>query len=165
MKKISWTLGIILLFIGLTACEKRSFETGLGPDNIYPEGVPMGPDETGSAFAYGTHVFASNPKANPDGLIPLNITNNRWGWANFLPKTIIQGDEFVSTMNTFYLNGNINGSVVNVGKVLVNYDEQNLLFKIVFNEGYSFPETGTYDPLLTIRLSVPGRNWKTFQYN
>jgi hypothetical protein len=33
-----------------------------------------------TAFAYGCYIFASNPKANPDGLPTLGLTNNRWGW-------------------------------------------------------------------------------------
>jgi hypothetical protein len=35
-----------------------------------------------TAFAYGTHVFASDAKANPAPSLPsLRLTRNRWGWA------------------------------------------------------------------------------------
>lgn len=34
-----------------------------------------------TAFAYGTHVFASDKKANPDNLPSLKLTKQRWGWA------------------------------------------------------------------------------------
>ena len=142
MKKISWLFGIILLFVGLSACDKNDFETNPGLVDLDLKGAALELDEAGSAFAYGTHVFTSNPNANPDGLVPLNLTKNRWGWANSLQITSVQGNEFVNTMSTFYLNGNVDGSIVNVGTVLVNYDEQNLIFKIIFNDGYSFPETG-----------------------
>ncbi len=165
MKKIRWISGIILLFVGLSACDKNYFETNQGLEGMDLKGTALEPDEPGSAFAYGTHVFTTNPKANPDGLVPLSLTRNRWGWANYLPKTFVQGNEFINTMSTFYLNGYVNGSIVNVGTVLVNYDEQNLIFKIIFHDGYSFPETGTNTPLLTVKLSVPGSNWKIFQYN
>ena len=161
MKKISWLFGIILLFVGLSACDKDDFESNPGLVDMDLKGAALELDEAGSAFAYGTHVFTSNPKANPDGLVPLSLTKNRWGWANSLPITSVQGNEFVNTMSTFYLNSNVNGSIVNVGTVLVNYDEQNLVFKIIFNDGYYFPEAWI-NPMLRVRLSVPGSNWVTF---
>lgn len=81
MKKIRWISGIILLFVGLSACDKNDFETNKGLNDTNLKGVVLEPVEAGNAFAYGTHVFTSNPVANPDGLESLNLTKNRWGWS------------------------------------------------------------------------------------
>lgn len=40
-----------------------------------------------TAFAKGTHVFVTDPKANPDPLPTLGLTRNRWGWAIHLSGT------------------------------------------------------------------------------
>lgn len=34
-----------------------------------------------TAFAKGGYVFASEARANPEGLLSLGLTRNRWGWA------------------------------------------------------------------------------------
>ncbi len=34
-----------------------------------------------TAYGYGTHVWTTDKKSNPDGLPSLKLTKNRWGWA------------------------------------------------------------------------------------
>lgn len=40
-----------------------------------------------TAFAYGTHVFSTHRKSNPDDFPSLGLTRNRWGWAINLTAT------------------------------------------------------------------------------
>lgn len=40
-----------------------------------------------TAFAQGSHVFVTDPKANPESLPTLGLTKNRWGWAINLTAT------------------------------------------------------------------------------
>jgi hypothetical protein len=41
-----------------------------------------------TAFGYGTHVFTTDQRSNPQGLPSLRLSKNRWGWAyNFVAPT------------------------------------------------------------------------------
>jgi hypothetical protein len=82
MKKMKWFFGMFFVFLALIACDKNNFEknTDLGINDLNVLAIET--IDEGGAFAYGTHVFTTEIKSNPDNLPSLNITKNRWGWAN-----------------------------------------------------------------------------------
>lgn len=113
-------------------CDGSSDETGFGGDKsgtgprwwFYASyGVaccelpPPPPSEKyGTAFAYGTHVFTTDSKSNPDRLPTLGLTKNRWGWA-------INRTSTGTTNHTLWVGAGLNSTrkALNVGYVTVSY--------------------------------------------
>jgi hypothetical protein len=70
-----------------------------------------------TAFAKGRYVFASEARANPEGLSSLRLTRNRWGWAIRLAST---GTSTYDIYAGAGLNNTANGQLV--GSVTINWN-------------------------------------------
>lgn len=75
-----------------------------------------------TAFGKGNHVFTTHRKSNPEGLPSLNLTKNRWGWADYLTEQHMTYDIWAGAG----LNKTANGDWV--GTLTVEWDGSQATF-------------------------------------
>lgn len=92
-----------------------------------------------TAFSYGCYVFATNPKANPDGLPTVGLTNNKWGW-------VVRVEQPMSGTENFWAAAGLNDTSkgVLVGQVQITWDGSVVHVCINMNAGFVLKEGHLY---------------------
>ncbi|MEA2097155.1 MAG: hypothetical protein U9P73_10750 [Candidatus Cloacimonadota bacterium] len=109
-------------------------------------------DVSETAFAKGTHVFASKDKANPEGLPSLELTKMRWGWAINITE---DGQTYYDIWAGAGLNDTDKGTLV--GELVVNKigDDVNISYNL--DPGYEMQEVHIYAGDLEPETIAPGQ--------
>ncbi len=99
---------------------------------------PPGFCYTETAFAYGTHVFSSHKRGNPDDLDDsLRLSKGRWGWASIIED---------STSVTIYAGAGLNDTSKGeaVGQLDVSYDGTTVTATYQLDGAYVLEEVHVY---------------------
>jgi hypothetical protein len=96
-------------------------------------------DHCETAFAYGTHVFTTSRRSNPDDLESLRLNRNRWGWAILLEE---DGESTYDIWAGAGLNKTENG--VLVGTLTITKSGVQVTVSYNLDEGYSMQELHIY---------------------
>lgn len=113
--------------------------------------------ELETAFAYGDYVFATELKGkraganNPDDLEYLNLTKNRWGWANNLTEGTYEFDIWAAAG----LNNTDNGYLVGTASVEVSSTGVDVSYNL--ESGYVMEEIHAYVSDVTPTTIAPGQ--------
>lgn len=92
-----------------------------------------------TAFAYGTHVFTTGKRSNPDGLDSLELTKNRWGWAINLDAT---GTTTFDIWAGAGLNDTDKGTLV--GTLTLSWDGTDVTVTYDLEDDYTMSEIHVY---------------------
>jgi len=106
-----------------------------------------------TAFAKGTHVFASTTKANPEGLLSLDLTKQRWGWAINLTQPVTEQEYPI------YAGAGLNDTTkgVEVGTLYVTWDGSSATVRYSLLPDYKLQEVHLYASDLKPTKIAPGR--------
>ena len=110
-----------------------------------------------TAFAYGSYVFVTElygkraGSNNPDGLEYLNLTRNRWGWANSLSEGSYEFNIWAGAG----LNNTDNGVLVGVANVDVTASGVDIIY--LMNPEYKIEEVHAYVSDVPPTTIAPGQ--------
>ncbi len=131
----------------------------------YPGQVIFIPGRCGcykeTAYAKGGYVFARSPKANPEDLPSLRLTQQQWGWAIKLTAT---GTTSYDIWAGAGLNKTANGE--KVGTLTVYWDGTNATITYTMITGYYLEEVHIYAKDIQPKKVAPGKfGYPTGGYN
>lgn len=112
-----------------------------------------------TAFAKGGYVFASDGKANPEGLSSLGLTRNRWGWA-------IRRTSTGTTVHNIYAGAGLNdisrGTLV--GTASIAWDGTTATVTYALASGVSMTEAHLYAGSTAPTTIAPGQYGNTASF-
>ncbi len=118
---------------------------------IFIPGRCGGPCFEETAYAKGGYIFARNPKANPEHLPTLNLTQQQWGWAIKLTA----GTKTYDIWAGAGLNKTANGEKVGTLTVLWNGTNATITYNMF--AGYYLEEVHIYANDLQPKKVAPGK--------